>query len=251
MPMKTRIPFLVVLSMVCMPQHADAKARPSFRWNLKQYGYVESSSVDEYSSLGFLSDDLLLVTLNQRTFRGTEPVTTDKPPSKLLLFQLSARKVIRSALMAVAKSPRSVVPLCDGDFLVASVWDVRLCSSELRCVKSFVTNAGAPIDSGSVKLLTGLGDLILRPEDASADGKRSISSELSSTVWNKISHPIDIDEPRRPDHRELTVFDKTSNKTLISLHYNPKNQIVGAAISPGGTKLAIVRHGVLEVYDIR
>ena len=230
----------LILFITTSLQQANAKPKPSFRSNLKQFGYVEARDVWEYSSLGFLSDDLLLVTINQQRFsHKIAPLSAN-----LLVFQLSTKKVISSAVMMVARSSRSVVPLSSGDFLVASILDVKLCSPDLRCKKIVV---GGLID---LKHLKGLGDLVLRPEDVSSDGKRCISSELSSTIWNKISHPISIDEPSPDDYRRITVFDKASKKPLISLHYNPKNQIVGAAISPGGTKLAVVRRGTLEVYDL-
>jgi hypothetical protein len=44
----------------------DAKDKLSFRVDLKQFGY--NTDAAEYSSLGFLPNDLLLVVINQRVF---------------------------------------------------------------------------------------------------------------------------------------------------------------------------------------
>jgi hypothetical protein len=102
----------------------------------------------------------------------------------------------------------------------------------------------------TMKLLTGSDNLVLCGDNVSVNGARSVTSELRSTIWNKIMHPLDIDEPSPPDFRRVTVYDKRSGKTLLSLHYNPKNRLVGPALSPNGTRLAIVQKGALEVYDL-
>ena len=42
----------------------------------------------------------------------------------------------------------------------------------------------------------------------------------------------------------------TKDRSGQSLQYNPKNHLVGPALSPNGNKLAIVREAMLEVYDL-
>ncbi len=143
-----------------------------------------------------------------------------------------------------------MAPLVSGNFLVLTASDVKLCSSDLRCEKSFPTKGLVTLDSDSLKLLEGADTLVLRVDEASTNGARTVTSELGSTIWNRIMHPLDIDEPSPPNFRRITVYDNRSGKTVLSLHYNPKNHSVGPALSPNGTKLAIVREGVLEVYDL-
>jgi len=242
---------LVVLICQFSPRSADATDKPSFRIDLKQFGYIKDHETAEYSSLGFLSDELLLVTINQRVFRGNDPFITDKPPSTLVVFDLGKGHAIRSAAMRINKSPRSVAPLTSGNFLLLSASEVKLCSADLRCEKSFPGGEFmTALDSDSLKLLKGADTFVLRSDDTSTNGARTLSSELSSTIRNRIMHPLDIDEPSPPDFLRITVYDNRSAKTLLSLHYNPKNQLVGPAISPNGAKLAIVREGRLEVYDL-
>ena len=219
-----------------------SKDRPSFRADLTQFGFL-NGRVAEYSSLSFLSADLLLVAINQGRFAGPEP------PSTLVLFDVRKKQVVRTVGIKVMKSAGSVAALTDGQFLLAFASDIKLCSPDLRCEKSFPTKAATPLDSDHVKLVTGI-DFVLRSNDASADGARELSSELSSTTWYRIMHPLGgIDEPSLP-FRRIAVYDSRSRKTLLSLHYNPKNRLVGAALSPDGTKLAIVREGILEVYEL-
>jgi hypothetical protein len=248
--MKTTSMLELVLLIGIVPSFGTtSQDRPSFRADLTQFGFLNGREVGEYSSISFLSADLLLVAINQRQFAAVEPLTTDNPPSTLVLFDVRKKQVVSRASIKVMKSAQSVVLLNDGNFLVSSASDIKLCSPDLRCEKSFATKAAAPLDSDYAKRVTGI-DVAFRSNDVSADGAREVSSELSSTTWYRIRHPLDNDEPSPPNFRRISVYDKRLRKTLLSLHYNPKNHLVRAALSPDGTKLAIVREGVLEVYEL-
>jgi hypothetical protein len=240
---------LILLIGTIQSSGATSKDIPTFRADLAQFGFLNGRGVGEYSSISFLSADLLLVAINQRRFAAVEPLSTDNPPSTLVLFDVRKKQVLRTAGIKIMKSAQSVASLTDGNFLVASASDITLCSPDLHCEKSFPTKTAIPLGSDRAKLLTGI-DFVFRSDDASADGVRELSSELSSTVWYRIRHPLDIDEPSPPNFRRISVYDKRSGKTLLSLHYNPKNHLVGAALSPDGTKLAIVREGILEIYEL-
>jgi hypothetical protein len=225
-----------------------AKAKLSFRVDLKQFGYITDAA--EYSSLGFLSNDLLLLVVNQRVFYPVQPLTTDSPASTFIVFDVAKKQTLHSAQMMVTKSPRSVAVLSTGDFLVASLSDVRLCSADLQCKKSFPSHGGPPLDSDEARKITGM-DVALQSDDVSIDGSRAVSADLSSTMWNKISHPFgNIDEPTSPDSRRISVYDNRSRKTLISLHYDPKNHVIGPALSPNGTTLGVVSSGALEIFEL-
>jgi hypothetical protein len=220
----------------------DAKNRSSFRVDLKQFGYLTDEG--EFSSLGFLSNNLLLVVVNQGVLFSVQPLST------FIVFDVAKKQPLHSAQMMVTKSPGAVAVLTSGDFLVASSSDVKLCSADLRCDKSFPSHAGYPLDSDKVKKITGM-DIALRPDDVSIDNSRAISAELSSTIWNKITHPLGgIDEPTPPNFRRISVYDNRSRETIFSMHYDPKNHLIGPALSPNGSRLAVVREGTLELFDL-
>jgi hypothetical protein len=233
------------IALLSMP-NALAENRPWFRASLNQFGYSSAISVEEYSSLGFLSDDLLIINVNQHGFMGT-----DAPPATLVVFDLKQQQVLRTTSMRVVKSSRSVVPLTDGRFAVLSGADLKICSADLRCERSFRAKGGLTgLSSDTLKAWAGTDNYVVRSDDESADGTRTVTSELSSTKWNKITHPLDIDEPTRPNSRRVTVRDTRTGEALLSLRYDPRNQLVGPAISPNGKRLAIVRKGFVEVYEM-
>jgi len=118
-------------------------------------GFHENTEAEEYSSLRFLSNDLLFLVVNQRVFYRVQPLTTDSPASTFIVFDLAKKQTLHSAQMRVTKSPRSVAVLSTGDFLAASLSDVRLCSADLQCKKSFPTHGGSPLDSEEAKKITG------------------------------------------------------------------------------------------------
>ena len=217
----------------------------SFRADLRLFGYSTGQKVPEYSSVIFLSNDVLLVSINQWRFGP------DASTAKLIVFELLKKGAIRQAVMPVRPWSHSVAPLNNSEFLVLTGPEVTLCTAELRCEKSFETDGlVSNLDQENMKWLKGGEDLVLRPEESSVDGSRSLGMELRSTTWNKTTHPLDIDEPAPPNYRRIDVYDKSVAKVIFSLEYNPKNHIVPAALSPNGAKLAIVRDGKLEVYDL-
>ena len=247
-PKPARVSALVLLIASLHAWSAETKDKPSFQVDLKQFGYVADAA--EYSTLGFLSNDLLLVVVNQRVVYRVQALTTDSPGSTFVVFDVAKKQMLRSAQMTVTNAARSVAVLTTGDFLVASMDDVKLCSSDLRCDKSFPSHGGPPIDLNKARTMTEM-DATIRSDDSSVDGTRSVTAELSSTTWNTVTHPLGgIDEPTRPNFRRVTVYDNKSQKTLISLHYDPKGHLVGPALSPDGTKLAVVREGRLEIFDV-
>ena len=96
---------------------------PIFREDLHPFGYPQKlphKIVADYTDLAFLSDDLILVSINARYFaKSVELLNTDKPPSRLLLFDISQKMLIRSSERAVEKFMGSVHVTCP-PFLVQS-----------------------------------------------------------------------------------------------------------------------------------
>jgi len=221
--------------------NAAAKDQPLFRAELKQFGPVTGH---DYSSVGFLSDDLLLVLVAA----CDEPCRTD---GTLLVFDVSKKQAVRNEKTSVKSRELSIVPLTDGNFLVRSSSEVKLCSAELRCEKSLsMRDLATPLTSETLRQLDGANDLTVRRSDTSSDGSRIVNTALDSTLWNKISHPLDIDAPASENVRRISVYEMRTGKTLFAMHYNPKNSFVLPALSPNGTRLAILRKGSLEVYGI-
>jgi hypothetical protein len=243
---------LVVLIVSALPRSADAEGKPSLRADLNQFGYIGGNGPAEYSTLGFLSDDLLLVVINQRVFHGVDPIKApDEPPSLLAVFDLNKKQILRKVSMPITKTRDSVVPLTSGRFLILSNTEVRLCSADLRCERSFPTNgAFDELSSNALKVLGITDQGAPRDEHASADATRVITSELSYTGWNKIVNILDIDQSRPENLWRIAVTEARSGKVLLSLHWNPKTHLVSPALSPSGTRLAVVRKGALEVYDV-
>jgi hypothetical protein len=110
---------------------------PIFREDLHPSGYPQKlphQSLADYTDLTFLSDDLILVSLNERSFANSvEPVDTDKPPSKLLLFDISRKALLRSSERAVEKFMGSVHATHDGSFVVLEQSGIRVCFKQLEC----------------------------------------------------------------------------------------------------------------------
>ena len=101
-----------------------------------------------------------------------------------------------------------------------SMSDAKLCSAELTCPQSFPTNGIlTALDAEDLKLLQGGNAFILRDGRGSDDGQRTLTSEVSTTTWKKITHPLDgIDEPSPPDLLRITVRDNPSGQVVLSLH---------------------------------
>jgi hypothetical protein len=244
--------FVLGLLIACSGDRGSVSAnKPFFQAKLREFGYVVDGRVGEYSSVDFLSDNVLLVAINQRVFRNGEPLNTDLPPSTLVVFDLDQRREVRTAAIAVMKKREVVAPLASGMFLALSVKDVKVCSAELSCDQSYPTKgAVTQLDSDSLRSIGMKDGYVLRSENTSADGTRTLSTELRRSAWSKVTHPLAIDEPGPFDVRRVTVHDTASNATLIDFDYDPKNQLIDPVLSPDGKRLAVVRLGTLEVYEL-
>jgi hypothetical protein len=132
----------IVLAAVTVLALTVAAQKPSipdpiFREDLHPSGYPQKlphQSLADYTDLTFLSDDLILVSLNERSFANSVgPLNTDKPPSKLLLFDISQKALVRSSERAVEKFMGSVRATHDGNFVVLDQSGIRVCSKNLEC----------------------------------------------------------------------------------------------------------------------
>jgi hypothetical protein len=116
--------------------------RPIFRQDLHPYGFKTEASgqtLGNFTDIAFLSDHLVLVTVNTRVFGPVEKIDSDQPPSKLLLFDMSRGTLLKSFEMPVEKAVGSVKGIQGGRFALLNESGLRICSSDAEC--------GSPIDT--------------------------------------------------------------------------------------------------------
>lgn len=152
--------------------------KPMFRGDLRPFGYPTQALgriVGSFTDLTFLSNDLLLVTVNTQTFGADDETPPDQPESKLLVFDLRRRAVVKTAEMPVDKAQDSVQSAGDGKFVLLNRAGVQICSADLEC--------GAPLETRGPLYLSPKGTRIAvgghgRWEQMIADG--SSLAELQS-----------------------------------------------------------------------
>lgn len=134
---------LAILVVIACGSRANAGDALVANLDLRNFGYRFTGSTPifaDYTDLNFLSDDLLLVSINQRSFgRPVEPSFSDSPDSTIVLFDLKSRRVVASAAMAVEKSRGSVQAISGKRFAVLNEKGIAACSVNLQC--------GLPIES--------------------------------------------------------------------------------------------------------
>ncbi len=122
---------------------------PMFREDLHPFGYPQKrphQSLADYSDLAFLSDDLILVSINERYFAGpVEPASTDKPASRLLVFDISQKALVKTADLSVEKFMGSVRATHDGKFVALAGPTLRLCSQNLECDPPILIPGNGPL----------------------------------------------------------------------------------------------------------
>ncbi len=73
------------------------------------------------------------MTVNNRVFEPVEKLFSDQPPSKLLLFDISHKSLLKSSQMSVEKAAGSVKAIRDGQFVLLNQSGLLLCSRDLEC----------------------------------------------------------------------------------------------------------------------
>jgi len=88
----------------------------------------------------------------------------------------------------------------------------------------------------------------------SACGTRFVLRESDYTRWNSITNFTDIDSSRPFNFEKIRVLDLETGRPLLTLQWDPRPyipQLTLPAISPNGHRLAAIRRGFLEVYDVK
>jgi hypothetical protein len=118
----------------------------SFQQDLHPFGFLTQAKgqiIGSFTDVAFLSDDLVLVTINTKTYGPVEPLLTDQPPSKLLLFDLKQKAIVKTAEMPVEKAEGSVRAVSDGRFVLLNEAGLNVCSRDLEC--RLVTGTRGPM----------------------------------------------------------------------------------------------------------
>src|SRR3974390_1898954 len=114
----------------------DSDPNPLFREDLHPFGFIteaHSQMLGSFTDLNFLSNDVVLVTLNTRVYGKIVEPFSDQPDSKLLLFDISQRKILKTTQMPIEKAAGSVRATRDGEFVLLNEPGLHLCSPELEC----------------------------------------------------------------------------------------------------------------------
>jgi len=134
----------------------------------------------------------LLVSVNQVDLSGSRFVTYprgDRPPAKLLLFDVSQKILLKSKDMAIEKGTKSVRAIAGGRFAFMNEAGLRTCWSDLEC--GLLIAARAPINAspagtrivvggpafGTEQLLDAA-SLIVLDQFSSTDADREIAASV-------------------------------------------------------------------------
>ncbi len=149
--------WLILATSGCNDRAQDA-ASSQFRWDLGAYGFATESKgriIGNFTDLNFLSDDLVLVAVNQKIYQPIEPSNSDQPPSTLLLLDVVRRNLVRTVELDVEKEVDSVKATTNGQFVILAESGLRLCSIELRCGPPLQTRGPMLISPRGSRLLLG------------------------------------------------------------------------------------------------
>lgn len=133
---------LGVIFLVGIGRSQTSEAKPSFRQDLHPFGFLTETHgqiIGNFADINFLSDDLLLVTVNNRIYGGVVHSFTDQPVSKLLLFDVSRRSLLKTSEMLVEKAAGSVRSIRSGQFVLLNELGLHPCSRELDCGLPVIT----------------------------------------------------------------------------------------------------------------
>src|ERR1700733_3147500 len=104
--------------------------------DLRNFGYRFTGSTSvfaDYSGLSFLSNDLLVISINQRSFGPVELTNADIPESTIVVFDVKRASIMTTGKMAVEKTWESVQAISRERFAVLNEKGLQFCDPDLRC----------------------------------------------------------------------------------------------------------------------
>jgi hypothetical protein len=157
--MRRRLVCAVALVFVTVAAVANSgKPTPVFVQDLHAFGFLTQAKPEtaSYTDVVFLTDETVLVTINQTVFTG--PVVypfEDQPPAKLLLFDISQRKLTRTAEFPIEKMMPSVRATQNGEFVLLNEAGVHHCSASLECDKQVPSRGPIRVSPKGTRLIVG------------------------------------------------------------------------------------------------
>ena len=135
------------------------------RLDLANYGFAPGAPSVFYSSLTFLSDSSLLVSVVQSPIQkpsgspykgalGGVARISAPTDSRLLVFDIPSNRVISDARMRVRMSGVAVHYAANGRFVVSSGSGIRLCSASLQCGKAIQAGSLARVSPAGTTAVT-------------------------------------------------------------------------------------------------
>jgi hypothetical protein len=131
---------------------------PFFREDLHPFGFPTEAHgriIGNFTDINFLSDDLVLVSVNNRAYGPVEDSLSDQPVSKLLLFDASRRTLLKATELPVEKDVGSVRATRNGEFVLLNESGLRLCSRELQCGPPVATRGPLFVSPGGTRIVVG------------------------------------------------------------------------------------------------
>jgi hypothetical protein len=136
-----------------------ATNKPIFSADLRPFEYVvekQGRMIGDYSVVTFLSENLLLVAVNQREFtKSQEPLFSDSPDATLLLFDLEHKRLLDKTQMPLEKSDHSIEAVKGDRFVALSQTGLRFCSQDLKCGSPFNTPGPVFVSAQRTRLIVG------------------------------------------------------------------------------------------------
>jgi hypothetical protein len=151
-----RIGILLVVLLALEAACARSGPQPVFCQDLRSWRFATDATdvAGNYTDVNFLTDNLVLVnTATEREF-ASEPLVTDIP-SKLLLFDLSTGKLVKTVDLPIEKWSQSVRSTRNGRFVVLNLSGVQACSVDLTCGLPVSTVGPLLVSPGGARLLVG------------------------------------------------------------------------------------------------
>jgi hypothetical protein len=127
---------ILCTALTCSCHSPDPSPRPLLREDLRQYGYLtqaDNGSITNFTNLNFLSDDLVLVAMNQVVEPSLGMPAAEQRRSELLLFEIQHQILLRRLDLALPMKQDSIKSTRDGGFIAVTKSGTRLCSAELKC----------------------------------------------------------------------------------------------------------------------
>lgn len=149
---------VVAASFLTLRARPETQAQPFFRQELTSYGFLTKSEgklIVNYTDINFLSDNLILVSINTRVFGAVEKSNSDEPRSKLVLFDLARNSLVKAADFPVEKRKGSVKSTHDGKFVLFNESGLHFCSQTLDCGTFIATSDPIFVSPKGSRLIVG------------------------------------------------------------------------------------------------